>query len=238
MSESTHVNDLRWPADQALTMACAIYRTKGFTSTSTYISSDAENELRWTSKEHLCYQLVPSIASKGYNTLVNVIKADVDMAQDIIKHYRRLSFGVIADSISDYMQRVFATTQNNEVSFKDFGVLASVPSVFSKEMERRRIEQESKNAVQEHIGTIGNWIELKVRYINSRHVQKLNCYAHDAITESGHLVNFLNKSQLGKPGDTQTIRAKVKEHGTNYQTKAVETKLNYVKPIDITLEWQ
>lgn len=238
MSDPVSVNDMKWPADQVLTMACAIYRTKGFTSTSTYVSSDPDNELRWTSKEHLCYQLIPTIASKDYKLLINITKADVAMAESIIKHYRRLSFGVIADSISDYMQRVFATTQTTEVNFKDFGVIASIPSVFEKEMVKKRIVDEAKNSIQEHIGVIGNWIELNIRYINSRYIQKLDCYGHEAITDTNHLVNFLSKKELGKPGETQKIRAKVKEHGVNYTTKTVETKLNYVKPLDNELVWQ
>lgn len=238
MSEPTHINDMRWPAEQVLAMACAIYRTKGFTSTSTYTSSDPESELRWTSKEHLSYQLVPNIANKDYKLLINVTKADSTMAEDIIKHYRKLSFGVIADSISDYMQRVFATTQNGEVSFKDFGVIASVPSVFEKEMVKKRIVEEAKNSIQEYIGEIGGTIELNIRYINTRFIEKLNCYGHEAITDTNHLVNFLNKSELGKPGEHQRIRAKVKEHGVNYTTKTIETKLNYVKALDTEFVWQ
>lgn len=236
--EYTHVNDIRWPVEQILTMACAIFRTKGFTSTSTYISSDENNELRWTSKEHLSYQMVPSIAGPDYKVLINVTKADAALAQDIVKHYRKLSFGVIADNISEYMQRVFSTTQNAEVSFKDFGVIASIPSVYEKEITKKKIEQEAKNSKQEYLGTVGNNINLNVRYINVRYIQKLNCYAHDAITDSNHLVNFLNKAALGTPGQTQNITARVKAHGTNFVTKTMETQLNYVKVVDRELVWQ
>lgn len=238
MSNSISVNDMKWPAEQVLTMACAIFRTKGFTSTSTYISSEPDSELRWTSKEHLCYQLVPSIATKDYKTLINITTADVAMAEEIIKYYRRLSFGVIADSISDYMQRVFATTQTTEVNFKDLGVIASIPSVFDKEMIKKRIQEEAKNSVQEYIGTIGGTVELNIRYINTRYIKKLDCWGHDAVTDTGYLVNFLNKKELGKSGETQRIRAKVKAHGVNYTTKSMETQLNYVKPLDNILVWQ
>jgi len=155
-----------------------------------------------------------------------------------MQYYRRLTFGVIADNLSDYMQRVFSSTQKPEVNFKDFGILASVPSVYFKEMEKKRIVTESKSAVQEHIGVVGGNILLNIRYINTRFIQKLNCYAHDAITDTGHLVNFLNKSALGKTGETQTIRAKVKAHGVNYITQTIETQLNYVKPVDNEFIWQ
>jgi hypothetical protein len=237
MSDFTNLKDKTWPAEEVLTMACAIFRTKGFTSASSFVASDPESDLRWNSKEHLSYQMVPDL-DNTYKVLINVTQEDVDAASAIVHHYRRLTFGVIADNLNDYMQRVFSSTQKPEVFFKDFGILASVPSLYFKEMEKKRIVTESKNAKQEYLGEVGKTIELNIRYINSRFIQKLNCYAHDAITDSGHLVNFLNKSELGKSGTNQKIRAKVKNHGVNYITKSIETQLNYVKVLDNVLVWQ
>ena len=237
MSELTALKDKTWPADSVLAMACAIFRTKGFTSVSSVIRDNLDSADRWNSKEHLSYQMVPDL-DKEYKVLINVTQEDTDNANAIMQYYRRLTFGVIADNLSDYMQRVFSSTQKPEVNFKDFGILASVPSVYFKEMEKKRIINESKSAVQEHIGTVGGNVLLNIRYINTRFVEKLNCYAHDAITDTGHLVNFLNKSQLGNSGDKQTIKAKVKTHGVNYLTKSIETQLNYVKVLDNVLIWQ
>lgn len=235
---STPVNDRAWPAEQALAMACAVYRVKGFTSTSAYTADQQDSDARWNSKEHLCYQLLPEIADKDYKILINVTQEDVNTAQAIVQYYRRLTFGVIADSLNDYMQRVFASTQKSQLTFKDFGVLASVPSVYHKELDRKRIEKEAKNTVQAHVAQVGDTVTLSIRYINTRLVAKLNCYAHDAVTSEGHLVNFLNKSQLARSGDVQRVRAKVKSHGVNYSTKTLETQLNYVKVLDTDFVWQ
>jgi hypothetical protein len=136
------------------------------------------------------------------------------------------------------MQRVFASTQNETVKFQDFGVLASVPHVYQKEVVAKEIKSQAKGTVQEHIGKVGDTVYLNIRYIETRYVQKLNCYAHSAITDSNHLVNFLNKIELGEPGAAQKIRARVKAHGANYTTKTLETQLNYVKAVDTILVWQ
>jgi hypothetical protein len=238
MTNPTPVTERTWTSEEALTMACAIFRTKGFTSTSSMAFAQEGVQRVWTSKEHLSYQLVPEIASPEYKELINVKQEDADAAADIIRHYRKLTFGVIADDLGDYMTRVFSSTQNEQVTFKDLGVIASVPSAYQKDMESARLKKESKNSVQEHIGVVGDSIELTIRYINTGFVQKLECYAHDAITNSGHMVNFLNKKKLGEVGQVQQIRAKVKSHGANYQTKALQTQLNYVKVIDIEFVWQ
>ena len=238
MTNSTPVPERTWSAEEALAMACAIFRTKGFTSTSSMVFAQEGTQRQWTSKEHLSYQLVPEIASAEYKELINLKQEDADMAAGIVRHYRKLTFGVIADDLNDYMTRVFSSTQKEQVTFKDLGVVASIPALYQKDLEKRRIEKESKNSVQEHIGVLGESIELTIRYIGTRFVQKLECYAHDAITNTGHMVNFLNKKQLGDVGQTQKIRAKVKAHGTNYQTKALQTQLNYVKVIDTEFVWQ
>jgi len=237
MNDFTPLNERTWPAENVLAMACAIFRTKGYTSVSAFTNADPDSDERWNSKEHLSYQMVPDL-NKDYKVPVKVTQEDTDTASAIIHYYRRLTFGVIADNLNDYMQRVFSSTQKPEVIFKDFGILASVPSLYFKEMEKKRIITESKTAKQEHIGVVGEPILLNIRYVNTRYVKKLNCYAHDAVTDGGHLVNFLNKSALGKTGETQTIRARVKAHGVNYTTKSIETQLNYVKPIDKELIWQ
>jgi len=237
MTEKIPVKDRTWAVEEVLTMACAIHRVEGFTSSSSVVFSD-DNQRTWTSKEHLSYQLVPEIAGPEYRVLINVTQADADAAQAIVHYYRRLTFGVIADNLGDYMQRVFANTQTPEIKFKDFAVVASVPNTYYKEIEKKRLEKEAKATRQEHLGTVGETLTIDVRYIGVRFIPKLECFGHDAITSTGYLVNFLNKKKLAEIGTTQKIRAKVKAHGVNFTTKTVETQLNYVKVVDTEFVWQ
>jgi len=238
MTDKTPIASMTWPTIEVLAMSCAIFRQKGFTSTSTVTVSDPSNEQRWTNKDHLCYQLVPKIADTRYLSKFDITDEDLEQAESIIKYFRRLSFGVIGDNINDYMQRVFASTQNDTVKFQDFGVLASVPHVYQKEITAKELKTQIKETVQEHIGKVGETVFLNIRYIETRFIPTLNCYAHSAVTNTNHLVNFLNKIELGKPGQMQRIRAKVKAHGANYVTKTTETQLNYVKAVDTILVWQ
>lgn len=237
MTKAVSVNDKTWAVEEVLTIACAIYRLEGFTSSSSITFSD-NNTRTWTSKEHLSYQLVPEIAGADYKVLISVIQDDVEAARAIIHHYRRLTFGVIADNLGDYMQRVFANTQTPEIGFKDFAVVASVPNTYYKEIEKKRLEKEIKATRQEHMGTVGETTTIDVRYIGVRFIPKLTCFGHDAITSTGYLVNFLSKQKLAEVGTTQKIRAKIKAHGVNFTTKTKETQLNYVKVVDTEFVWQ
>jgi hypothetical protein len=239
-NEQTNINpkERLFDVRVALAMSASIYRQKGYTSTSTYISSDPAGEIRWTNKDHLIYQLVPSLASSSYISLFKVTQADYDTADAIIKYYRKLSFGVLGGELNDYMQKVFSTTQNDKISFSDLGILASVPSVYEREVKTKELESIAKGTKQEYLGKEGDTLTLTIKYINTRFVPALNCFAHDAVTDTNHLVNFLNKLELGKPGETQKIKCRVKKHGLNFTTKTMETQLNYVKIVDNVFVWQ
>jgi hypothetical protein len=232
------LSEVTWNTEKVLAMACCIFRQKGFTSTSTVLISDPTSDQRWTNKEMLTYALCPQLASNNFLISFTPSEEDEEQAAIIIKYFRRLMFGVIADSNNDYMDRVFKSTQSDQIKLSDFGVLASVPSVYDKELIQKQIKEQIKDTVEGWIGKEGDTVILNIRYLSSRYVPKLNCYSHQAVTDDRYLINFLNKIELGKAGTNQKIRAKVKKHTVNYQTKTPETQLNYVKPLDTFLEWQ
>lgn len=227
-----------WPTRDALAMACSIYRQLGYTSTSTIVSGDESDHRRWTNKEHLMYQLIPDISNHTYLHSFKVIDQDLETADDIIKHFRKLSFGLLGDNLNDYMARVFNVTQKDSVDVKELGVIASVPQVYDREIQEKKIKEIVKDTKQEYLGKEGDRLTLNIRYINTRFIPTLNCYAHDAITDTNHLINFLNKAELGKAGISHTIQGRVKKQAVNYQTKTAETQLNYVKVLDKILVWQ
>ena len=122
-----------------------------------------------------------------------------------------------------YLQEVATNTENN---------------IAEKENQEKKIKEIVKDTKQEYLGKEGDRLTLNIRYINTRFIPTLNCYAHDAITDTNHLINFLNKAELGKAGISHTIQGRVKKQAVNYQTKTAETQLNYVKVLDKILVWQ
>jgi len=227
-----------WSTSDALAMACAIHRQRGFTSSSTVVFGEPFNEDRWTNKDHLCYQLKPEIAGLTYISQFSITDGDRETAATIIAHFRRLSFGVLGGDINDYMRRVFAVTQNDTVTFGDLGVLASVPNAYERDMAAKRLTAQIKDTRQEYLGEIGKTITVTLRYLTVRYVPRLNCFSHEAVADSGHLVSFLNSTQLGKTDQQQTVKGRVKRHGVNYTAKTLETQINYVKVIDTISELQ
>lgn len=238
MSLSDNVNQRVWSAIEVLSLACAINREKGFTSVSKVTFTEPTNEARWTNKDMLCYGLVQEIVPQNYNVMIKVRPCDLEEAEAIIKYYRRLSFGVLAENINDYLQNVFRVTQTEEVKFKDFGVIASVPSVYEREVHAKETMDQIKTTKNEHIGVEGQTMELDIVVLESKFIEKIGCWGHLAITSSDHLISFLNKNKLLDRKDTARIRAKVKRHAEHWISKTAETQFNYVKVVDDTMSWQ
>jgi hypothetical protein len=227
-----------WPTKDALAVANCIFRNKGYTSTSVYLSDDPTNENRWNNKEMLMYHLMPAISGKDYSLQFSVTDVDTEQADIITKYFRRLSFGVIGDSLNDYMSRIFAITQKESVTIEDLGVLASIPYVYDKEVSEKEVMSQIKNTEGSYIGKPGDSVVLNLKYVQTKFLPKLNCFAHTAITDTNHLVSFLNKIELGQPGTKNKVKARIKNHTVNYHTKQPETQINYVKVVDNILVWQ
>lgn len=238
MSLSENINERTWSAIEVLSLACACNRERGFTSVSKVSFAEPTAELRWTNKDMLSYILVPEITSKDFNILVKVKPCDLEEAAAIIKYYRRLSFGVLAENINDYLQRVFYVTQTEQVKFKDFGVIASVPSVYVKEVHGKEILDQIKTTKNEHFGTSEQTVELAVIVLETNLVEQIGCWSHLAITHDDYLVSFLSKNKLLEPKQIAKIRGKVKKHAQHWKTKVAETQLNYVKVVDNSIDWQ
>lgn len=222
-------------AKSVLATACCIYRQKGYTNTSTAFD---QTQKSYTNKDMLTYEFIKEFVPSDYILKFSPTAEDEETAEAIIKYYRRLSFGVIGDSINDYLKRVFSITQSDNTSLKDFGVLASIPKSYERDTAAKQVKDLIKDTVKECFGKEGDSVILTIHYIKTHYIPSINCYGHEAITDTNHLVSFLNKIELGKVGASQKIRAKIKKHATNYHSKTPETQLNYVKVLDQYLVWQ
>jgi hypothetical protein len=214
---------------QSLAVACAIFRIKGYSNSFTYREGEVAGH---SNKDMLTYALYPKLSPKDYILEFHPTDEDRESADVIIRYFRRLSFGIIGDNIHDYLRKVFSVSQNEQVAFSDLGILASIPQSYHKEMIQKEIKSQIKDTVKEHLGQEGQPISVNIKYLSVRFVPTLNCFAHEAVTDTNHLVSFLNKIDLGQPGQAQKIKARVKRHGVNYHTKTPETQINYVKVLE------
>lgn len=217
----------------ALALACAIQRSRGkYVGIYSSIVFDENVVPEYTNKDVLFFYLVPGAKPEGYVPDLKVLPEDHQQVQDIIKFYRKLTFGVLAENLNDYLKNISRILGNAECQQKDLGVISSIPNTYLRDVNRADKDKIIKATTGEVFGTIGDNVELFCHLVDVHYIEKIECYAHIAVDSSGRLIEFLGKKQLGFELDSIHIRAKIKDHREHYQTKKPLTQLNYVKLLD------
>lgn len=221
-----------YPTTDALALACAAVREAGFTANADafYFDPTADDiKTKISTKLLLKGILYPDTVDPEIRCIVNVKQCDVDLALEIIKFYRRLSFGALANNISEYHQKVFQITQSDAISLSDLGVLASVPTAYQKDSRQAEIDSVIKTVLPEYIGKSGESVDLNVLLLEVRRVERFECWAYLGVTGTNYLVSFMSKHKFGDYKSVISIYAKVRDHTRHYKTKQHVTRLNYVK---------
>ena len=224
-----------FPTVDVIAIACCIYRQRGFISASKAIMA-APGTL--SNKDLLTWEIFPMLAPSEHILKFNPTDADKEHAATIVKYYRRLMFGVIADSLNDFSQGIFKNSQADTVTIQSFGFLACIPDSYYRDVFLKEITAQIEQCEKGYIGAVNNTVELNVLVLESRFVPSVSCWAHTAVSGTNYLVSFLNKNKLGSSKDVISISAKVKKHAEHFKTKVPETQLNYVKLIDRSTDWQ
>lgn len=216
-----------------LVLACAIQRAKGkYVNIYSSIVFDENVIPEYTNKDVLFFYLVPCAKPEGYVPDLKVLPEDHQQVQDIIKFYRKLTFGVLAENLNDYLKNISRILGNAECQQKDLGVISSIPNTYLRDVARADKDAIIKATTGEVFGNVGDSVELFCHLVDVRYIEKIECHAHTAVDSSGRLIEFLGKKQLGFEKDDIHIRAKIKDHREHFQTKKPLTQLNYVKLLD------
>lgn len=217
----------------ALALACAIQRTRGkYVSIYSSIVFDENVIPEYSNKDILFFYLVPGAKPEGYVPDLKVLPEDHQQVQDIIKFYRKLTFGVLSENLNDYLKNISRILGNAECSQKDLGVISSIPNTYLRDVDRQSKDKIIKSTTGEVFGNVGDSVEVFCHLVDVHYIEKIECYAHTAVDSSGRLIEFLGKKQIGFEGDNIHVRAKIKDHREHYQTKKPLTQLNYVRIVN------
>ena len=213
-----------------LALACAIQRTKGkYTNAITVTGGEVQD---YTNKDVLYFFLIPGTSPAGYIPNVKLTDEDRQQANDIIRFYRKLTFGVLAENINDYLKNVSRVLGTNDCTQKDFGIISAIPATYLRDSDRAKKDKLIKETDGTIFGEVGQSVEMVLYMVDIRYVEKIECYSHTAINSDGCLVEFLNKKQVTFEGESVRVKARVKGHGNHFHTKKPLTQLNYVKVVD------
>ena len=158
---------------------------------------------------------------------------DLEVATEIISYYTGLMFKAIGGKINQFEERVLEIVKSGKVSLYDFGVIASLPKSYERNVAREAVEQRQRELSDnsQHIGQVGNTVDLELEIMRFNFIQKLNCYVVNGVDAGGNLVVFFTSNEDFNGPTSLKVRGRVKRHQTSNYHGGKETVFNYVKKI-------
>ena len=158
---------------------------------------------------------------------------DLEVAQEIISYYTGLMFKAIGGKINQFEERVLEIVKAGTVSNYDFGVVASLPKSYTRNVEREAVEEKQLELSDgsNFIGQVGKAIDVDLEIMRFNFIQKLNCYVVNGKDAVGNLIVFFTSNADFNGLSNLKIRGRVKRHQTSKYHGGKETVFNYVKKI-------
>jgi hypothetical protein len=221
--------------DEALKLSFAIYRINKNYYKETVYDKDG-NVSFWGNKDAIKFMFALKAISEGSKNHwvpeqfepVEVTNEDVAALESARSHFKRYTFLMIGNDLSQFQRDTFAAFSSEECTPKNVGFVAYVPAMIQRELHdlayRRRLKTDFVDSVHYNVDSS---ISGELEILRSFYLKDYNLYSYIAGV-GGNLVHF-NKDKKYEIGSKYSIRAKAKKHEIEYDTRLPMTKLNYVK---------
>jgi hypothetical protein len=222
-----------FPSTQVLELACAAQRVNGgylkdeesvFAEDGVFLFSKKSNKMLM-----LC-TLDPAIWTadpKDAPMPLKVLQEDIEQAEAIRKHFRKLMFSAIAGE-NDFQTNVNSILNSEMVKANQFGYVACLPSVYARDVVQTNVKKASKEVEEGCLAEIGTQLrDLDAEILSSVKSKNFEGYNIDAIINN-KMVSWMNKTDL-KLGPAVIVKAKVKDCNKHWKHQNDVTRLHYVK---------
>lgn len=160
---------------------------------------------------------------------VPLVITDEDRAGvvDAHKHFRRYSFLILGDSLTQFQKDYFTVSCLEMGGRKDVGRLAYVPAFVNREIHdiayKRRLKDEFTDSEHIQAKEVAGELEILKRIW----IKDYATYMYFG-NLCGNLVSF-SKADMYNVGAMYMLRGRVRSHDRERETDLPMTKLNYVK---------
>jgi len=193
-----------------------------------------KNLMRFGMGYNLPNKLTDEDGNPLYGTQNVADEEDLEQAQEIISYYQGLMLKALSSQVNSFEEKVLHIVQENAVSLKDFGILASLIKSYTRSVAREEVELEQRalSADSQHIGAVGDTVEMNLTIMRMNYIQKLDCHVVNGKDEKGNLVVFFtSKDKEFMDKEQVNIHARIKRQQVSSYHSGKETVLNYVKVV-------
>ena len=223
-----------YPVQKVLELACAAQRTnRSYVKTAEYMYDDAgkfmfvKHENKALIRHALGIDKYSNTEHEFKPMQLFLEQQDQELADEIRNYYKRLMFAAIkADN--DFQTEIFSLLMSEEMEQGKIGWIASLPSVYERDVSKSRMDKAYRNADEGFLADVGQvLLDKDCEILQVKKSKNFEGYGVHAIIDN-KIVSWYSRHVL-TVGPAVMIKCKIKEHSENWQTKKPETRLNYVK---------
>ena len=221
------------PTQEALAMAVAAQRINGAYIKDTRRFSEPDNKTQFSNKEivKFAFEQRPGMLPMDFirPTPTADDYAEVAEIHKWMKRYVLLGLGELNEFKRDMIQSVSQDT----VIKNNLGRVAFIPEFVKRDKHESGLKKEIRIEYRDsqYLGKEKDIVEGVAKILDVQYSTNWESYNYTAVID-GNLISFMNKNKH-EQGTMKRIKAKVKAQGKNKLFGANETRLNYVKLIEV-----
>lgn len=222
-----------YTTQKVLELACAAQRTYGDYLKDAQSVFDVEGKfvcLKHSNKELVKFALGANRNQyqQEYRPIdLILVPEDTDQANEIRQFFKRLMFSAVAGT-NDFEIEVNSLLESETIPANKIGYIACLPSVYLRERAKKLVKKSLAECDNEPLGAQGSTIiDKDCEIIEAKRSKNFDAWNVLAIIDN-KIVSWFNKFEL-KTGPAVVQKGKIKDYRDNWQTKKIETRLNYVK---------
>jgi hypothetical protein len=223
-----------FPVQKVLELACAAQRTNQAYIKQAEYKYDDEGKFLFVKHENKSLIRHALGIDKYSNTeqefrpmQLFVEDADKELATEIRTYYKRLMFAAVKGD-NDFQTEIFSLLMTEEMPGNKIGWIASLPSVYQRDVIKNKVERLFRNADNKYLADIGEvLLDKDCEILQVKRSKNFDAWNVSAIIDN-KIVSWMSSKEVFV-GPAVIVKAKVKQHVENWNCKKSETRLNYVK---------
>ena len=224
-----------YPVQKVLELACAAQRTNQMYLKQSEYKYDDEGKFLYVKHDNKGLIRHALGIDKYSNTeqefrpmQLFIEECDKQLAEEIRSYYKRLMFAAVKGD-NEFQTEVFSLLMTEEMPSNKIGYIASLPSVFERDVEKNRVEKAFRSADNEFLAGVGEVVlDKDCEILQAKPSKNFDAMNVLAIIDN-KIVSWMSSNKNVTVGPAVLIKGKVKRHDENWFCKKSETRLNYVK---------
>jgi hypothetical protein len=168
---------------------------------------------------------------KKYYTPVEVTDEDREQVDSLVKYFKGLALKVLKREISDFEKTILGIINKEFVEYKDIGVLASLPHVFTNGQKQKDFNKLEKQMASQSdfAGVLHERGSFHLEVLHKKYIWRTSSNLFVTKDVNNNIVKFFSDSVNAEVGDNIHITGYVKDHTIGKISNGKETFLNRIK---------